>query len=106
MTNFLIKIKDRVKKIIPFRKLNPLTYWDNLLRIFFIIVIGLIIFSFYLLYQIKHQQIFQIKTDSTNGSHLINEKLLDKVMELFESKKTRTEEIKNTKEVYKDPSIS
>lgn len=106
MEKFLSKIKFELKSFLPFRKLNPLIYWNNLLRIFSVVIILLIIFSFYILYQIKHQQIFQITPVPTEESNLIKEKLLNQVNEIFENKKTRAKEIQSELKVYKDPSIN
>lgn len=105
MKEFLIKIKNKLKSLIPFRKVNPHVYWNILLYIFFIIIIALILFSLYLLYEIKNQQIFQITSSSSQSSSLINEKLLNKVTESFNINLIKEKEIKNDINLYKDPSI-
>ena len=106
MEEFLLKIKNKLKDFISFKKLNPHNHWKNLLYVFLVIIITLIIFSFYLLYQIKNQQIFQITPPSTGLSSLMNEKLLEKVNESFDIKLIKTKEIQNGLTSYKDPSIN
>lgn len=106
MKEFLLKIKEKIKSLIPFRKLDPHVYWNNLLYIFSIIVVFLIIFSFYILYQIKNQQIFQIAPVSTDTHSLINEKLLNIVNSSFDAKKAKEKEIQDGLDSYKDPSIN
>ena len=106
MKEFSIKIKNKIKSFIPFKKISPHIHWRNLLYMFFIIIIILIIFSFYLLYEIKNQQIFQITPPATGLSSLINEKLLEKVTESFDIKLIKTKEIQDGLTTYKDPSIN
>lgn len=105
MTEFLIKIKDKLKSFIPFRKVNPHIYWNSLLYMFFVIIIILILFSLYLLYEIKNQQIFQITPLSTESPSLINEKLLNEVNESFDNNLIKQKEIKDNINPYKDPSL-
>ena len=104
MNDFLLKIKNKLKIFIPSRRINPHIYWDVLLHIFLIIMVALIIFSFYLLYKINKQQIFQVIPKSEGMPSLINEKLLNSVKESFDSKQIKQREIKEGLEIYKDPS--
>lgn len=101
MKNLLPKIKN----IFSFKKINPHQYWKNLLYVFFTMIIILIIFSLYLLFNIKNQQIFKISSISTTPPSLINEKLLNKVTESFNNKTLREKEIKENGKIYKDPSL-
>lgn len=101
----LEKIENKIKKSVSFKKINPHNHWRNLLRIFFVIIILLILFSFYVLYKIKNQQIFQIKPKSTDSVILVNEKLLEKVTESFNYKLIKEKEIKDGSKTYKDPSL-
>jgi len=105
MKESLLKIKNKIKGFIPFKKVNPHIHWKNLLYVFFIIIIILVLFSFYLLFEIKNQQIFQVTPPSAGLSSLINEKLLNKVTESFDNKLIKEKEIKNSLTSYKDPSI-
>lgn len=106
MKEFFEKIKSKLKSLIPFRKVNPHVYWNNLLYIFFLIVIILILFSFYILYEIKNQQVLQIAPMSQDVPSLINEKLLDKVNESFNNNSIKEKEIKNDIKSYRDPSLN
>lgn len=105
MKEYLIKIKNKLKDFTPFKKVNPHVHWNNLLYVFFTIIILLIIFSFYLLSEIKNQQIFQITSPSAELSSLINEKLLNSVNESFDIKLIKEKEIKEGQVIYRDPSI-
>ena len=106
MKEFLTKNKNKLKDFISsFKKSNPHTHWNNLLYMFLVITIVLIIFSFYLLYEIKNQQVFQIKTSSVQ-INLMNEKLLNSVNESFNNKLIKEKEIQDGLDTYKDPSIN
>jgi hypothetical protein len=106
MKESILKFNKTLKKLFSFKKMDPHIYWNNLLNIFFIAMIGLVVFSFYLLYKIKNQQIFQIIALPTESPILINEKLLDKVVESFDNKLLKQDEIKEGQVIYKDPSIN
>ncbi|MFA6515134.1 MAG: hypothetical protein WCT42_02625 [Candidatus Paceibacterota bacterium] len=105
MKEFLFKIKNNIKNFAPFKKINPHIYWNNLLYIFSIILALLVLFSFYLLYKIKNQQIFQITPISVESQVFINEKILDKVTKSFDIKAIKEKEAKEGLYLYKDPSI-
>ncbi len=99
------KIGNKLKKILSFKRMNPHIYWRNLLHAFFVIIVILILFSFYILYEIKNQQIFQITPKAQGLPSLMNEKLFDKVTESFDSKLIREKEIESGLTKYKDPSL-
>lgn len=105
MKKLLSKIKDKLKNLIPFRKVNPHVYWNNLLYIFCITIILLILFSLYMLYDIKNQQTLQIAPATSTTPSLINEKLLDKVNASFDSNLAKEKAIQNNLNLYKDPSL-
>lgn len=106
MEKSFIKIKNKIKDIISFSKVNPHNHWKCLLYIFFTIIILLIMFSLFLLYKIKNQQIFQAHPKTTEMSNLIDDKLLKKVTESFNNKLIKSKEIENSAyNYYKDPSI-
>ena len=105
MKELLTKFKDKFKKILSFKRMNPHVYWRNILYVFFLVIILLISFSVYLLFEIKNQQIFQITPKPGEQSSLINEKLLDKVTESFNSKQAKEKEIESGLTKYKDPSL-
>lgn len=106
MNETLTKIKNSVKDVIPFRKVNPHKYWNNLLYVFFGIIILLVIFSFYLLYKINNQQMIQIAPSNNKTPNLINEGVLNKIDEVFNSKEIKVNEVKNGLIKYKDPSVN
>lgn len=99
-------IQNQIKKFFSFKKINPHNHWRKLLTIFLVLIFILIIFSFYLLYRIKNQKIFQIEPKSDKSAVLINEKLLEKINDSFDQKETKTKEIKDGLKSFKDPSIN
>lgn len=99
------KIKEKFKKSSKVGRMNPHAHWVGLLNMFFIVVTILILFSFFLLYKIKTQQIFQVKTEIEASPSIINEKLLNRVNEFFDNKSTRKTEIETGVKTYKDPSF-
>jgi len=101
MKDFLTKIKNFFQFKV---KVNPHVYWNNLLYVFFTIIVIFIFFSFYLLYKIKNQQIFQNSDTPKETPSLMNEKLLEKITSSFNAKIIKQNEIKNTPVIYKDPS--
>jgi uncharacterized membrane protein len=105
MKNLLLKIKDKLKNLIPSRRLNPHIYWNSLLSGFFVVIIFLIIFSFYILYRIKNKETFQITPASEGTYNLVNETLFKKVNTFFENKEIRIKEIENGVKTYQDPSL-
>lgn len=105
MNNYILKIKNVLIKIQNFFKINPHRHWFFLLYIFFILTSVLILFSFYLLYQIKNENVFQVKVEPDEKLNLLKEDLLKKVLSESERKEERTIEIKNNLIEYKDPSL-
>lgn len=105
MNDYLNKIKDKTKNLISFNKINPHDHWKYLVNIFFVFVFLLILLSFYLMYQIKNQQIYQVNPSSEKETVLINEKLLEKVRQFYTDKLLIQEEIRNGLRSYKDPSF-
>jgi hypothetical protein len=103
MKNILAKIN--IKKLFSFKKINPHNHWGKLLYVFMFMIIFLILFSFYLLYEIKNQQIFQTDKKIDDQPVLMNENLLKEVDEYFDLKTQKTKEIKDGLKSYKDPSI-
>jgi len=105
MDKSLLKIKNKIKSAISFNKINPHNHWKNLLCIFSVIIILLIIFSLFFLYKIKNQQIFQIHPQTNGASNLVDDKLLERVNESFNTKLIKSKGIENGDYFYKDPSI-
>lgn len=105
MSNFLSQLKSFFKKVSNFFKINPHRHWVFLLYVFFSMTALLILFSFYLLYQIKTDQVFQVKIEQDEKSNLIKEDLLNKTIKLDEEKTNLIKEIENNHDFYKDPSL-
>jgi uncharacterized membrane protein len=105
MKDFLLSIKNRINNLFIFKKISPHNHWNNLLYIFFTITIILIIFSLYLLLDIKNQKTLQIMSELTEKPVLVDEKLFTKVNEIFNNKVLKQKEIKDGLHTYKDPSL-
>ena len=105
MKESLIKIENKLKKLFSFKRMNPHVYWKSLLYVFFVIITILILLSFYILSQIKNQQIFQIAPKSEEQPSLMDEKLFNEVTESFNSKLIKEKEVEDGLTKYKDPSL-
>ena len=97
--------KINIKNPFNSKNINPHTHWKFLLYLFSVVVIFLILFSFYLLFRVKSQQAFKVTPVTTEPPSLVNEKLLEKVNESFNSKLLKQKEIKEGPTSFKDPSI-
>lgn len=86
-------------------QINPHKHWMFLLVSFFLTGGVLIVFSLYILYKIKNEQIFQSSSSVENKPSQLKEDLIKQVTDTFEKKAQKTEEIKKTPPVFKDPSI-
>lgn len=105
MINFFKKIENKVKILHKSRLINPHVHWVFLVQISLLLSLFLIIFSFYLLYKIRNEDIFQtIENPTSNPPSLIKEGLLEKINESFRNKEIRMEEIKAGNVSFQDPS--
>ncbi len=108
MKNFLEKLKTKFKKqdtATMASSLNPHKHWKLILKVFFIVVVLLIIISIYLLYRIKNDKIFQIDPIKNDSTNLLKEDLLKKVSEIFDNKAKKENELKTNPPIYSDPSV-
>lgn len=107
MNNTLEKIKNTFSRKIIHKKdtVNPHGNWKFILRIFFIIVSCLILFTFYILYQIKNEQIFQVTPKSVTPPSPIKQNLLKSITESFNKKSEKTIQLKTSPVTHSDPSI-
>lgn len=105
MNNIFNKIINKIKGLHKSRLLNPHIYWTILVQFFLVMAFVLVIFSFYLLYKIKNEQIFQVIPEtSKNPPSLIKEDLLEKVYDSFKIKEKRNQEIESGIYSFPDPS--
>jgi hypothetical protein len=105
MFNFFKKITNKIKGLHKSRLINPHIYWIILVQFFLWMSFFLIIFSFYLLYKIRNEQLFQVSpTYSENPPSLINEKLLERVTDSLEKKEIKNKEIESGVYSFSDPS--
>jgi hypothetical protein len=105
MNNFSIKIKNIFKSIDNFFKINPHKHWIFLLYVFFIIVSLSLLLSFYLLYEIKNENIFQVKIEQEEQQSLLKENLLKRTIDIYNKKAQKEVDIKNNLSTYIDPSL-
>ncbi len=85
--------------------MNPHKHWAFLLYFFSVIVVLLIIFSLYLLYEIKNEQIFQVKVNTEPKGTILKETALKRIIGNFDEKAIKEQKIIDSAPVYKDPSI-
>ncbi|HAQ02328.1 hypothetical protein A2467_01690 [Candidatus Nomurabacteria bacterium RIFOXYC2_FULL_36_8] len=105
MKTFLTKIKDMGKSFHNFCKINPYKQWMTLLYTFFVIVFICILSSFYLLYEIKNDKIFQVKVEQVEKKSLLKEDLLKKTINLYDTKFKKETDLISNPPVFKDPSL-
>lgn len=105
MKNFFTGPNNKIQTKNSFFKINPHNHWNFLLKIFFILVSVLIIFSLYLLYEIKNEQIFQVTVEQQENPTILKEDLLKKTIEVYNKKSSKILEINNNFSVYSDPSL-
>lgn len=90
MNNFLLKLKIPNKNDSKYRTINPHKHWVYILYIFFVLLLCIIVFSLYLLFEIKNEQIFKDENHTKVEKSFIKEKTLKKVNESFDQKSQRT----------------
>lgn len=107
MKNILSKLKRSLSshKKEGARFINPHKHWILLLQFFSIGVLTLIVFSVYVLYKIKNDQIFQTASVLLDNNKSIKEDLLKNVTESFKIKSKNETEIINNPSSYPDPSL-
>lgn len=105
MNDFFNKTRNKIIKFISFDEINPHEHWKYLINIFFILIFILILLSFYLMYQIKNQQIYQVIPTEEEKVVTVNEKLLEEVKQSFADKSIIQNETKEGLKSYKDPSL-
>jgi hypothetical protein len=105
METFLNKTKNKIKNFFSFKKIKPHKHWQGLLFVFLFILFILGLFSFYFLYKVKKQEMFNIDPKSNNKVILVDEKLLKRVQESFMEKQIKEKEIKSGTIFYQDPSL-
>lgn len=107
MKDFIQKIKDRFqkKKTWESNQANPHKHWIIMLLTFLVVGGLLIVFSLYILYKIKNEQIFQTTSSVDTSSNSIKENLIKQVTETFEKKAEKTKDIKNNTSGFEDPSL-
>lgn len=105
MESILSKLNKIKRYFLEFFKVNPNKHWVFLLYTFFGMILILILFSFYLLYEIKNDQIFQVKLEIKEKKNLLKEDSLNRITNLFDQKNQRTLELNSGASLYKDPSI-
>ena len=104
---FLSKLRSNIRKsgFHASKVLNPHKHWKVLLCVFSGVVVSLIVFSLYLLYQIKNEKIFQVTQSSNETPTLLKEKLMESVTEIFKQKAIKENAFKLNPPSYSDPSI-
>lgn len=105
MTKLLPKIKIKPQLSHLSNRMDPHWHWIIILRLFSLVVLCLIAFSFYLLYEIKNEQAFQVTTTTIAPQNLIKDKTLQSVTESFVKKAEEEKTLQDNPKVYADPSL-
>ena len=107
MQEFIDKIKKYFSKQKSFSKkhINPHKHWVIILSVFMVSVLLLIVFSLFLLYEIKNDKFFQGAKKETVNTNTINKTLFDRVTKDFDNKSQMTEGLKTNPPVLPDPSL-
>lgn len=105
MNTFFKKTNNKIREIGNLFRINPHKHWNFLVYVFLILVTLLILFSFYLLFNIKNDQIFQVKITKQEDQTLLKEDLLKNITNIYDKKASRILEINNGPSVYSDPSL-
>lgn len=110
MKNFLSQLNNIFKKnnYKNTHTYNPHYHWIILLRVFFSLFVGLIVFSFYLLYEIKNDVIFSDTVNLVKKDSLIfrNEKLTNDVGVYFKEKQNKMNKLRTEDLKVSDPRIT
>ncbi len=84
--------------------INPHRGWRNLIWVSTFLGLLLIVFSLYLFFQIKKDQLFNIEKVEEVKTEVINQKSLERIVNAFEQKGKNREKILNKEINFKDPS--
>ena len=105
MHNFLDKFKKSSTTLPLHKTMNPHKHWIVMLWVFCGVAMVLIIFSLYLLYSIKNEQVFQVVSTENKPASLLKEKLLDSTLSSLKIKDDKEKELMAHPLVYPDPSF-
>lgn len=84
---------------------NANEHWHMLLRDFFILLFLLVLYSLYLLYQIRNDQASLPNSNLQTKPAELKQNLLKNVTESFDKKANNTKNILENSPSYKDPSL-
>ncbi len=90
--------KKTIQEIKPFKKkiiIDPHKHWMYVLKIFFAAIIVLIIFSIYLLFEIKDENVFYPNNTLQRTQSLLKENLLKEITDYFDLKAINSQNIRN-----------
>lgn len=104
MNNLLSKFLNKKRISHKIKRTDPYKNWITLLKVLLTAIFILIVFSLYLLLEIKKDQMFKIETDPANLPSVLDENLLDKITKKFKQREVISESIKLNEELYVDPS--
>jgi len=105
MNSFLQKINSKLKILKNFFNINPHKHWNFLVYTFLTLVFVFVLFSFYLLSEIRNEKIFQVTTTQKDNPILIKETLLKNIINLYDKKAKKVLDANTTLVPYNDPSL-
>ncbi len=80
-------------------------YWSILLSVFFVLVVVLIGFNVYVLHQINREAIFTVTDTSDVNVPKVNQSRLEAVLDYFDNRAKRAEEVLLAKPQVVDPAL-
>jgi len=107
MKNILDKIKLLFKheNVAERHDINPHKHWVRILGVFAIVIIGLIIFSFYVLFEIKNDRFSKDSFIRKEDKAILKEDLLKEVLDSLYKKSLKEKQIRTEQVLYEDPSL-
>ena len=87
------------------QSINPHKHWRNLLIAFSVVIFALILWSIYLLYSIKNDQIFHNDTVPAVSVSQLKQNSLDTVTKSFDDKSKKENDLMTNPPVFPDPSL-
>ncbi len=85
--------------------INPHKHWIIALWVFLAVIVCLIFLSFYVLFRIKNEEIFQASPTLNITSTPLRDDALKNVTATFDAKAKKESDLKTNPPTYKDPSL-
>ena len=104
MNKFLSKLIKPKKVVHKETASNPHNIWPVMMKVFFVLVVIMIMINLFFSYLVKNEKIFKTESTVSQPPSLLKEKLLNDVINSFNQKEIKSNDFKTIK-VFKDPSL-